>query len=245
MSDCGLKKQVNRQSEISNSDRRELMKKINAILSSLVTMAMVASVFAQTGSNAKLVTGASSAVAATASGETLIKNATIMTASHGTINNGSILIRNGKIAEIGSNLKPRDPNARIIDATGKYVTPGIIDCHSHTGVDGNVNEGSLSVTSMVRIRDVIDPYSPSIYRGLAGGTTTSNVLHGSANSIGGQNAVVKWKVGKPVDEWLVTDAPPGIKFALGENPKREPKAIEQSGIANHNSAPLSRYSHGR
>ena len=196
------------------------MKTINAILSSLLTLAMVASAFAQTGSNAKLATGAGSAVAPTASGETLIKNATIMTASHGTINNGSILIRDGKIAEIGPNLKPRDPNARIIDATGKYVTPGIIDCHSHTGVDGNVNEGSLSVTSMVRIRDVIDPYSPSIYRELAGGTTTANVLHGSANSIGGQNAVVKWKIGKPVDEWLVADAPPGIKFALGENPKR-------------------------
>ena len=196
------------------------MKKINAILSSLLTLAMVASVFAQTGSKAKLAAGTGSAVAATASGETLIKNATIMTASHGTINNGSILIRNGKIAEIGPNLKPRDPNARIIDATGKYVTPGIIDCHSHTGVDGNVNEGLLSVTSMVRIRDVIDPYSPNIYRELAGGTTTANVLHGSANSIGGQNAVVKWKVGKPVDEWLVSDAPPGIKFALGENPKR-------------------------
>src|SRR6266478_992868 len=197
-----------------------MMKKTNAILSLMLTLVMVASAFTQTVGNAKLAAGASSGVPTPAPGETLIKNATIMTASHGTINNGSILIRNGKIAEIGPNLKPRDPNARIIDATGKYVTPGIIDCHSHTGVDGNVNEGSLSVTSMVRIRDVIDPYSPSIYRGLAGGTTTSNVLHGSANSIGGQNAVVKWKIGKPVDQWLVPDAPQGIKFALGENPKQ-------------------------
>lgn len=192
------------------------MKKVNAILSMMLSLSMVVSVMGQTKGAPKSAAGAGSAAAS----ETLIKNATILTASHGTINNGSILIRDGKIAEVGPNLKPRDPNARIIDATGKYVTPGIIDCHSHTGVDGNVNEGSLSVTSMVRIRDVIDPYSPAIYRELAGGTTTANVLHGSANSIGGQNAVVKWKVGKPLDEWFVPDAPPGIKFALGENPKR-------------------------
>src|SRR5882724_619886 len=195
-----------------------MMKKTNAILSLMLTLAMVASAFTQTVGNAKLAAGASSG--APAPGETLIKNATIMTASHGTINNGSILIRDGKIAEVGPNVKARDPNARVIDATGKFVTPGIIDCHSHTGVEGSVNEGSLSVTAMVRIRDVIDPYSPAIYRELAGGTTTANVLHGSANSIGGQNAVVKWKIGKPVDQWLVPDAPQGIKFALGENPKQ-------------------------
>ena len=196
------------------------MKKFNAILSGLLTLAMIASAFGQTGRNTKLAAGAGSAAAPAAPAETLIKNATILTASHGTINNGSILIRNGKIAEVGPNVKAKDPNARVIDATGKYVTPGIIDCHSHTGVEGNVNEGSLSVTSMVRIRDVLDPYSPAIYRELAGGTTTANVLHGSANSIGGQNAVVKWKIGKPLDEWIIPDAPQGIKFALGENPKR-------------------------
>src|SRR5215831_1073194 len=151
--------------------------------------------------------------------EILIQNATILTASHGTIKNGSILIRNGKIAEVGTNVKV-DPSARVIDATGKFVTPGIIDCHSHTAVDGNVNEGTLSVTAMVRIQDVINPYNPDIYRQLAGGLTTANILHGSANAIGGQNAVVKLKLGRPVEEWFVADAPPGIKFALGENPKR-------------------------
>src|SRR5260221_8335879 len=78
--------------------------------------------------------------------EMLIKNATIMTASHGTIENGSILIRNGKIAAIGKDLKA-SANAKVIDAQGKYVTPGIIDCHSHTMIDGGVNEGSLSVTT--------------------------------------------------------------------------------------------------
>lgn len=192
------------------------MKKTNAFLAAWLIMAMVVASFAQSTSRTQAIAG----VGGVAKGETLIKNATILTASHGTINNGSILVRDGKIAEIGANVKARDPNARVIDATGKFVTPGIIDCHSHTGVEGSVNEGSLSVTSMVRVRDVIDPYSPSIYRELAGGTTTANVLHGSANSIGGQNAVIKFKIGKPVDEWFVPDAPPGIKFALGENPKR-------------------------
>lgn len=196
------------------------MRKADLLLSLMLILAIIGSSLAQTRTNPKLAAGAGSGSSAAAPIETLIKNATILTASHGTINNGSILIRDGKIAEIGPDVKARDPNARVIDATGKYVTPGIIDCHSHTGIEGNVNEGSLSVTAMVRIRDVIDPYSPAIYRELAGGTTTANVLHGSANSIGGQNAVVKWKVGKPVDQWFVPDAPPGIKFALGENPKR-------------------------
>jgi imidazolonepropionase-like amidohydrolase len=152
-------------------------------------------------------------------GELVIRNATIMTASHGTIKNGSILIRGGKIVEIGPTVKA-SAGAHVIDATGKYVIPGIIDCHSHTAVDGNVNEGTLSVTAMVRIQDVIDPYNADIYRQLAGGLTTVNILHGSANAIGGQNAVLKLKMGRPVDEWFIKDAPPGIKFALGENPKR-------------------------
>src|SRR6185295_13528563 len=104
--------------------------------------------------------------------------------------------------------------------TGKYVMPGIIDCHSHTAIDGNVNEGTLSVTAMVRIRDVINPYDMDIYRQLAGGLTTVHVLHGSANAIGGQDAVLKLKLGKPVEEWFISDAPQGIKLALGENPKQ-------------------------
>src|SRR2546423_1652806 len=116
-------------------------------------------------------------------GEMLIRNATILTASHGTLTNADILVRNGKIAAVGPNLKA-SANATVVDATGKYVTPGIIDCHSHTMMDA-VNEGSLSVTSMARTRDVLNPTSPNIYRELAGGTTTINILHGSANSIGG------------------------------------------------------------
>jgi imidazolonepropionase-like amidohydrolase len=151
-------------------------------------------------------------------GETLIRNATILTASHGTLTNADILVRNGKIAAVGPNLKA-GANATVIDATGKYVTPGIVDCHSHTMMDA-VNEGSLSVTSMVRTRDILNPTSPNIYRELAGGTTTINILHGSANSIGGQNTVVKLKYGRPIAEYIFPGAPPGIKFALGENVKR-------------------------
>src|SRR5205085_4039477 len=155
---------------------------------------------------------------AAASGETLIRNATILTASHGTLVNADILVRNGKIAAVGSNLRA-SANARVIDATGKYVTPGIVDCHSHTMLDA-INEGSLSVTSMARIRDVLNPTSVNIYRELAGGTTTINALHGSANSIGGQNAVLKLRYGHPAGDFVFQGAPPGVKFALGENVKR-------------------------
>jgi imidazolonepropionase-like amidohydrolase len=151
--------------------------------------------------------------------EVLIRNATVMTAVSGTLTNTDILIQNGKIARVGKNLKASS-NATVIDATGKFVTPGIIDCHSHTMVDGSVNEFSYSVTSMVRIRDVLNPKDVAVYRALAGGVTAANILHGSANSIGGQNSTVKFKYGHPVEDFPIPDAPPGIKFALGENPKR-------------------------
>lgn len=152
-------------------------------------------------------------------GDVLIKNATVMTATHGTLQNTDILIRNGKIARIGKSLSA-GANARVIDATGKYVTPGIIDAHSHAMIDGSVNESTYAVTSMVRIRDVIDPYDIAIYRALAGGVTGALLLHGSANPIGGQSTTVKFKYGKPVEAFPVEGAPPGIKFAMGENVKR-------------------------
>jgi imidazolonepropionase-like amidohydrolase len=148
----------------------------------------------------------------------LIRNATVMTAARGKLENTDILIQNGKIARVGKNLKA-DANARVIDATGKFVTPGIIDCHSHTMLD-DVNEFSYSVTSMTRMRDVLNPDDTDLYRALAGGVTALNLLHGSANAIGGQNSVVKIKYGRPIEEFVMTDAPAGIKFALGENPKR-------------------------
>jgi imidazolonepropionase-like amidohydrolase len=150
--------------------------------------------------------------------ETLIRNATVLTVTHGTLENSDILIRRGKIAAIGKGLKA-GANARVIDAGGKYVMPGIVDCHSHSMLDA-INEGSLSVTSMVRTRDVLNPNDVDLYRELAGGVTTINILHGSANPIGGLNTVVKIKYGRPVDEFIFPGAMPGIKFALGENPKR-------------------------
>ncbi len=151
-------------------------------------------------------------------GETLIRNATIITASRGTLNNSDVLIRDGKIAGVGQNLKASN-DARVIDASGKYVMPGIVDAHSHAMMDA-VNELTLSVTSMVRISDVLDPTDVDLYRALAGGVTALNLLHGSGNAIGGQNTVVKIKYGRPVGDFIIAGAKPGIKFALGENPKR-------------------------
>lgn len=150
---------------------------------------------------------------------TVIKDATILTVSHGNIAKGSILIRDGRIAEVGPNVTI-PAGATIIDAAGQYVMPGIIDPHSHIAVDGNVNEGSLAVSAMVGVEDVIDPYDIDIYRELAGGVTTTNVLHGSANPIGGRSRVIKLRWGKDAKGLIFEGAKPGLKFALGENPKR-------------------------
>ncbi len=155
---------------------------------------------------------------ATEEAETLIRNATILTISHGTLQGSDILIRRGKIAAIGPNLKA-SATARVIDASGKFVMPGIIDCHSHAMMDA-INELTYSVTSMARIRDVLNPTDEALYRALASGVTTLNLLHGSGNAIGGQNSVVKIKYGRPLEEFIFPGALPGIKFALGENPKR-------------------------
>jgi imidazolonepropionase-like amidohydrolase len=147
-----------------------------------------------------------------------ITNATVLTASHGTIEKATVLIRNGKIAAVGKDIAV-PAGAQVIDGNGKYVMPGIIDAHSHSASEG-INEGSLSNTAMVRIEDVLREDAVGIYRSLAGGVTTLNILHGSANTIGGQNAVVKLRWGLPVDSLLFAGAPPGIKFALGENVRR-------------------------
>jgi imidazolonepropionase-like amidohydrolase len=174
----------------------------------------------QAGLAIVLVTGFAATVAmAQDSGVTVIKNATILTVTKGTIEKGSVLIRNGKIAEVGKSVK-EPAGATIIDGTGMYVTAGIVDCHSHIAVEGSVNEGSVAVSSMVGVGDVLNPDDIDIYRDLAGGLTTANVLHGSANPIGGLNQVIKLRWGKTAEELKFEGAPPGIKFALGENPKR-------------------------
>ena len=149
---------------------------------------------------------------------TVIKDATIITITHGRIEHGSILVRDGKIAAVGTDVQA-PAGAKVIDGTGLFVMPGIIDCHTHIAVDGDVNEGSISVSSMVNIKDVLNPYDVDIYHELAGGVVVGNVLHGSANPIGGQTIVIKLKYGAPPDELPFPDALPGIKFALGENVK--------------------------
>ncbi len=152
---------------------------------------------------------------------TAITNATIMTVGPaGTIDKGTILIKGGKITAVGASVAV-PAGATVIDAASRVVTPGIIDAHSHTAVEDSVNECTNIVTAEVRVEDALDPRDISIYRQLAGGVTAANVLHGSCNSIGGQNATIKFRWGVESGEALLfKGAPPGIKFALGENPKR-------------------------
>jgi imidazolonepropionase-like amidohydrolase len=149
-------------------------------------------------------------------GTIAIRNATLLTITKGTIQHGTIVLRNGRIAALGANVSI-PAGAQVIDGTGKFVSPGLIDCHSHIAND-DVNEGGTSVSSMVGMEDVLDPNDPDIYRDLAGGTTTANILHGSANAIGGKTVVIKLRWGKTrPEDLLFQGALPGIKFALGEN----------------------------
>lgn len=148
----------------------------------------------------------------------LFKNATIWTnEAEGILQNSDLLIRNGKIAAIGKNLS--EAGATIVDATGKNLTPGIIDEHSHIAAS-SINEGGQSVTSEVRIADNLDPDDIDIYRQLSGGVTTSHILHGSANTIGGQTQLIKLRWGANDNQLKFEGADPFIKFALGENVKR-------------------------
>ena len=149
-----------------------------------------------------------------------VKNATIWTSGRlGKIENADMLIKNGKISKVGKNLRA-PKNALIIDGTGKHVTPGLIDEHSHTAMVRGVNEGGQAVTSEVRIGDVLTGDDIGLYRELAGGLTMSQELHGSANPIGGQAAVIKIRYGALPEELKYSKAPPTIKFALGENVKQ-------------------------
>jgi imidazolonepropionase-like amidohydrolase len=151
--------------------------------------------------------------------DVLIKNATVMTVTHGNIKNGSIYIKDGKIAAVGENVTA-PASATVIDAGGKYLTPGIVDSHSHIALDDDVNEATSPITPHMMMKDAFDYQDKAIYRALAGGVTTSLLLHGSANMIGGQAVVIKHKYGASRDELLFPNAPRSIKFASGENPKR-------------------------
>jgi imidazolonepropionase-like amidohydrolase len=158
--------------------------------------------------------------------DVVIKNATVMTVTHGNIKNGSIYIKDGKIAAIGESVNA-PASATVIDAGGKYLTPGIVDSHSHIALDDDVNEATSPVTPQMMMKDAFDYQDKAIYRALAGGVTTSLLLHGSANMIGGQAVVIKHKYGDARDAMLFPNAPRSIKFASGENPKRVYGARDQ------------------
>lgn len=148
----------------------------------------------------------------------LIKNATVWTSEKdGILKNTDVLVKNGKIAAIGQNL--RSDAALVIDGTGMHLTPGIVDEHSHIATV-SINEGGQSVTSEVRIGDNLNPDDINIYRQLSGGVTTSHILHGSANTIGGQTQLIKLRWGVNDSSLKFQGADPFIKFALGENVKR-------------------------
>ena len=149
----------------------------------------------------------------------VIANATVMTVTHGTLENANVWIHDGKIAGFGTTVgAPAD--AVKIDATGKYLTPGIVDPHSHSALDSDVNEATSPVTPSMMMIDAFDNRDKALYQALAGGVTTELLLHGSANVIGGQAVVIKNKFGLSRDAMLFPNAPRSIKFASGENPKR-------------------------
>jgi imidazolonepropionase-like amidohydrolase len=155
----------------------------------------------------------------------IIKNATLWTNESEGIKVGSILINNGKIEAIGNlddllNLVKDKSKLVVIDGTGKHVTPGIIDEHSHIALSRGVNEGTQNNTAEVRMGDALDANDIDIYRQLAGGVTTAQLLHGSSNPIGGQSAIIKFKWGEYGNNLLMNNAPGHIKFALGENVKQ-------------------------
>jgi imidazolonepropionase-like amidohydrolase len=153
--------------------------------------------------------------------DVLIKNAIVMTVTHGNIANGSVYIKDGKIAAVGENVNaPASAIVTIIDGGGKYLTPGIVDSHSHIALGDDINEATSPITPQMMMKDAFDYQDKAIYRALAGGVTTSLLLHGSANMIGGQAVVIKHKFGDSRDSLLFPNAPRSIKFASGENPMR-------------------------
>jgi imidazolonepropionase-like amidohydrolase len=150
----------------------------------------------------------------------LVRGATIWTSAEpGVLEGADLLVEDGRIRAIGEDLKaPKD--AVVIDATGKHITAGLIDAHSHLAILGSVNEGTRSCTAEVRIADVLNSEDRAIYESLAGGLTTAHLMHGSANAIGGQCQAIKLRWGAGPEGLFLKGARPTIKFALGENPKR-------------------------
>ncbi|MEP1033361.1 amidohydrolase family protein [Ekhidna sp.] len=174
------------------------MKKINIIIALMLTVTFVM---------------------AQKKGSVLIKSGTVLTVTNGTLENTDVLIRDGKISKIGKGLSAPS-GSKIIDASGMFVMPGIIDAHSHLALDA-VNEATSPVTAEVWVGDALDPLDVGIYQALAGGVTSAHSMHGSANAIGGQCETVKFRYGEiEPDKLRMAGAPRTIKFALGENPTR-------------------------
>jgi imidazolonepropionase-like amidohydrolase len=148
----------------------------------------------------------------------LVKNVTVWTSEDvGILENTDVLLKDGKISKIGTNL--RAGNAIVIDGTDKHLTAGIVDEHSHIAAS-SINEGAQNSSAEVTIEDVVDPNDINIYRNISGGTTTSQILHGSANPIGGRSAIIKLKWGENAENMIYENSPKFIKFALGENVKQ-------------------------
>ena len=152
-------------------------------------------------------------------GTVFIQKATLLNGKGEALPETSLFIKAGKIAAIGKDLTP-EAGVVVIDAAGKFVMPGIIDTHSHIMIDDGVNEFTLSIVPEVRVKDAVSTSDVSQYRALAGGVTTARLFHGSANVVGGQDAVVKMKYGETAPRQILADAPQGVKFALGENVKQ-------------------------
>ena len=157
----------------------------------------------------------------TTGGNVLVRNATILTADDGlgTLHNADMLVLDGKVTALGSDVGDRE-GVLVIDGSGLFVAPGIVDCHAHVAIRGGINEWTRAITPEVTIEDEVDPDDIGIYRALAGGTTAARLLHGSANSIGGRHEVVKFRWGATAPEMVLEGAPRGVKFALGENPRQ-------------------------
>ncbi len=155
--------------------------------------------------------------AVVAAQDVAIRNATLITIANGDVQAGTIVVRGGKITAVGANVTI-PAGMRVIDGTGKFVMPGIIDAHSHAALEGGINEGAESVTPEVQVQLKND--DPVVYRALAGGVTAALLLHGSANTIGGQSRVIKMRWGQPVDSMYFKGAFRIVKFALGENVTR-------------------------
>ena len=161
----------------------------------------------------------------------LFKNATVWTGElEGVLRETDVLVKNGKITSIGKNINAG--RAVVIDATGKHLTAGIVDEHSHIAAL-SINEGGHNSSAEVSIEDVVDPEDINIYRNLAGGVTSIQILHGSANPIGGRSAIIKLKWGEPSDQLIYSNSPKFIKFALGEN-------VKQSNWESYNRFPQTR-----